>query len=120
MSANVNVLVIGSKDHQLDELLLSAGLRAKHGTLADLERLTSPAAVPPQVLILDQRAEEALPPSLASLKRQHPATGVIILSSSLQPALMLEAMRAGVSEWLTVHHLRRTSAGDCPCPWPSN
>ena len=35
---------------------------------------------------------------LAQLKRQRPATGVLLVVSQLEPALMLEAMRAGVNE----------------------
>ena len=32
------------------------------------------------------------------LKRQHPSTGVLIVADRLEPALLLEAMRAGVTE----------------------
>jgi pilus assembly protein CpaE len=35
-----------------------------------------------------------------SLKRHYPRIGVIIVAASLEPALMLEAMRAGVTEFL--------------------
>ena len=35
------------------------------------------------------------------LRRQHPTTGVVIVAAALEPALMLEAMRAGVTEFLT-------------------
>ena len=45
-----------------------------------------------------------------SCKRQHPTTGVVIVAPTLDPALMLEAMRAGVNEWLDrAGHRRRTS-----------
>jgi pilus assembly protein CpaE len=101
LSANAHVILLGSKDHQLDELLLAAGMRAKHATVADLERLAAPTAVQPDVLIIDQRDQTALPPGLGVLKHQHPTTGIIILASKLDPDLMLEAMRAGVSEWVT-------------------
>ena len=49
----MNVIVFGAKDRQLDELLLAAGLRAKHVNAADLERLGKPSAVQPDVLIID-------------------------------------------------------------------
>ena len=42
-----------------------------------------------------------LPPIVAALRRQHPTTGVIIVAATLEPALMLEAMRAGVTELVT-------------------
>jgi pilus assembly protein CpaE len=35
------------------------------------------------------------------LKRQHPAMGVVIVAAHLNPTLMLEAMRAGVTEWVS-------------------
>jgi pilus assembly protein CpaE len=38
---------------------------------------------------------------LPVLKRQHPTTGVIIVASRLEPALLLEAMRSGVNEFVT-------------------
>jgi pilus assembly protein CpaE len=34
------------------------------------------------------------------LKRQHPTTGVVIVAARLDPVLMLEAMRMGVTEWV--------------------
>ena len=38
--------------------------------------------------------------AVTSLKRQHPNTNVMLLASALDPALMLEAMRAGVNEFV--------------------
>jgi pilus assembly protein CpaE len=53
-------------------------------------------------VVVDLRAGHAqIPPSLALLRRQHPDVGLIIVASSLDPALMLEAMRAGVTECVT-------------------
>lgn len=52
----------------------------------------------PDVLIVDLRGLGALPAALAPLKLRHPPMGIVIVASSLDPALMLEAMRAGVSE----------------------
>jgi pilus assembly protein CpaE len=101
LSANVNVVVFGSKDRQLDELLLAVGMRAKHINVTELERLTLSTAAQPDVLIVDQRDQTGFPSALATIKRQHPPTGIVIVTSRLDPALMLEAMRAGVSEWVT-------------------
>ena len=47
------------------------------------------------------RDRQSLPPTVAMLRRQHPTTGVVIVAAALEPALMLEAMRAGVTEFLT-------------------
>ena len=51
--------------------------------------------------MLDLRDSNALPPTLSTLRRQHPTTGVVIVAARLDPVLMLEAMRAGVTEWVT-------------------
>jgi pilus assembly protein CpaE len=60
--------------------------------------LAEPGAKQPDVLVLDVRGDEQLPPALAALKRQHPATGVLIVAPRMDPALLLEAMRSGVNE----------------------
>ena len=46
-------------------------------------------------------ATSAVPPALAQLKRQHPDDRRAAGRSELDPALMLEAMRAGVNECVT-------------------
>ncbi len=51
--------------------------------------------------MLDLRGQQQFPPALALLKRQHPTTGVLLVVSQLDPAMMLEAMRAGVNECVT-------------------
>jgi len=98
---SVNVVIVDSKDRGLDELLLAAGMRAKHIGSADLDRLASPSAAQPDVVIVDRRGPGALPDGLSAMKRQHPTTGVVIVATTLDPALMLEAMRAGVNEWVS-------------------
>jgi pilus assembly protein CpaE len=52
-------------------------------------------------VILDLREYPVLPASTSLLRRQHPTTGVIIVAAALEPALMLDAMRAGVTELVT-------------------
>jgi pilus assembly protein CpaE len=68
---------------------------------ADLSMLAQPMSSPPDILVLDLRASRQIPPVLGVIKRQHPDTGFIVVASSLDPALMLEAMRAGVTECVT-------------------
>src|SRR5687768_15691041 len=63
--------------------------------------LSQSGAPQPDVLVVDLRDERQLPPAVAQLKRQHPTTGVLLVVSQLDPALMLEAMRAGVNECVT-------------------
>jgi pilus assembly protein CpaE len=76
-------------------------MRSSSLEAADLATLLHPSSLPPDVVVLDLRSKSEIPPVLGSLKRQHPDTGLIIVASSLDPALMLEAMRAGVTECIT-------------------
>jgi pilus assembly protein CpaE len=96
----LNITIVGSVDRQLEELLRGQTTRIRSVQVADLLALAQPSASQPDVVILDVRDSNALPPTLATLKRQHPTTGVVILAARMDPALMLEAMRAGVNEWL--------------------
>src|SRR4051794_18432983 len=66
-----------------------------------LTGLAQPEATQPGLLVLDLRDESAIPPALPLLKRHHPATGVLLVASLLDPTLMLAAMRAGVNEFVT-------------------
>jgi len=66
-----------------------------------LAMLAQANATQPDVLAVDVRDDAQLPPALTSLKRQHPTTGVVLIVSKLDPALMLDAMRAGVNECVT-------------------
>jgi pilus assembly protein CpaE len=103
----VSLTVVGSRDAQLEELIRASGRISTTSWLSDLGTLTDPRATQPEVLLIDVRLSGQLPSALTALKRQHPATNVILLTSSLEPALMLEAMRAGVNEVLA-EPLRQT------------
>jgi pilus assembly protein CpaE len=96
----LTITLVGTSDRQLEELLRGPAVRLKTIPVADLLALAQPTAPQPDVVMLDVRDSNALPPTLASLKRQHPTTGVVIIGSRLDPTLMLEAMRAGVNEWV--------------------
>jgi DNA-binding NarL/FixJ family response regulator len=96
------VNLAGSRDLQLEELLQASGLRVVPVRLDDLTALAHPSAQQPALVIMDMRDKGALPPAVGMLRRHHPATGVVIVASALEPALMLEAMRAGVTEFLTM------------------
>jgi pilus assembly protein CpaE len=67
-------------------------------TPAGLTLLTGPAARQPDALVVDLRGGSAVPAALAALTRQHPGTGVVLIASSLDPSLLVDAMRAGVNE----------------------
>jgi pilus assembly protein CpaE len=95
---SIQITIIGSQDRRLEELVRSSGLRPTVASAVDLLTLTHPGAVPPDVLIMDVRNHGQVPAALAALKRQHPTTSVILVARELTPALMVEAMRAGVNE----------------------
>jgi pilus assembly protein CpaE len=94
----VQITIIGSTDRKLEELVRTSGLRPAVASAVDLLTLTHRGAAQPDVLIVDVRGHGQVPAALAVLKRQHPTTSVILVASELAPALILEAMRAGVNE----------------------
>ena len=96
----LNITIVGAIDRQLEELLRGPGVRIKSLAVSDLLALAQPQASQPDVVLLDLRETAALPPTLTTLKRQHPTTGVVIVAARMDPVLMLEAMRAGVNEWV--------------------
>jgi pilus assembly protein CpaE len=96
----VSITLVGTSDRQLEELLKGPGYRVRSVAVSDLLALAQVQAPQPDVVVLDVREATSLPPTLSTLRRQHPATGVVIVARRMDPALMLEAMRAGVSEWL--------------------
>jgi len=98
---SLTITLVGTADRQLEEILRAPTTRIKTMPVAELLALAQPSASQPDVVILDLRETNALPPTLATLKRQHPTTGVIIVAARMDPALMLEAMRAGVTEWIS-------------------
>jgi pilus assembly protein CpaE len=97
---SLNITIVGSQDRQLEELLRSQNTRIRTMPVAELLALAQPSATQPEVVVLDVRETSALPPTLVTLKRQHPTTGVVIVAARMDPVLMVEAMRAGVNEWL--------------------
>jgi pilus assembly protein CpaE len=89
-------VLVMSEDPRLEEGLRSAGMkiaRVRAGDLGQTARDHSPGA-----LVVDARGQAQLPPGLGAFRKQHPGSGVVLVTSTLDPRLMLEAMRAGVSE----------------------
>jgi pilus assembly protein CpaE len=88
-----------SNDTHLEDALRSVGLKA--GRIG-FDSLTAAArgTSSPAALVVDVRSERALPPGLAAFRKQNPGTGIVLVAASLEPHLMLEAMRAGVTECL--------------------
>ena len=94
----LNTLVVGSPDRQLEDLLRAVGMNTSALAESSLVSLAAPGASQPDVIVLDLRGRVTVPAAVAPIRRQHPVTGIIVVASSLDPTLLLEAMRAGVNE----------------------
>ena len=98
---SANIVLIGATDRQLEEALQACGLRGPSLAGSELSTFAQPGAKQPDVLVIDIREQSHLPSALALVKRQHPTTGVVIVASKADPALLLEAMRSGVNEFVS-------------------
>jgi pilus assembly protein CpaE len=87
----IHVAVL-STDSRLDEMLRAAGI-----TAVRLGR-DNAAHAHPAAIVVDVRGQSQLPPALLTARKDYPAASVILVASTLDPRVMLEAMRAGVSE----------------------
>jgi pilus assembly protein CpaE len=86
-----------STDDRLVDALRSTGLKASRIGPEDLAAYNR-AVEAPQVLVLDVRGLDHLPTALTTFRREHPDAGALLVVSSLDPRIMLEGMRAGVTE----------------------
>jgi pilus assembly protein CpaE len=98
---STEVTIVGSTTNELEEVLRSNGVRAASVAVTELLHLAQPGSKPPKVIVLDMRGRGGFPPAIALLKVEHPTTGIVIVAGTQDPALMLEAIRAGVNEWVT-------------------
>jgi pilus assembly protein CpaE len=94
------LVLLGATDRQFEELLRLSGAIVTVQPLDALGALSHASSSAPDALVIDLRDSLEIPPALIAFRRHHPATGVVIVAARLDPALMLEAMRAGVTEWL--------------------
>ena len=92
--------ILGARDSRLEELVRASGRISTVTWLSNLSTLLDPRAGQPDVLLVDVRQDGKLPGNLPALKQQHPSTNVMLLGSAVDPALMLEGMRAGVTEFI--------------------
>jgi len=95
------VIKLVTSDAQLVQLVRDTGMPCSVVAREALSTFAQHGGAQPDVLIVDLRGHEGIPPAIAALKRHHPTTGVLLVATKLDPALMLEAMRAGVNEFVT-------------------
>lgn len=95
-----DVLLVGAKDREIERLLAACDVRTAVLPAAEFAAVAHAGARQSNVVVIDLRGGEPLPAAISALKRQHPTTPVLVLISALDPAVVLEAMRAGVNECL--------------------
>ena len=88
-------VLLWSRDTRLEEALRAARLRTVQ---LDSSALADYAGDRAAALIVDMRGQDQLPAGLAAFRKRHADTGIVLVASTLEPQLMLEAMRAGVNE----------------------
>ena len=94
------VTLVGSRDRQLTEMLQSA---ADHvNPVASLNNVPTSAGTTGahHVIVIDGRDQAVGAAALTALRRAHPFAAIILVTARLEPAMMLEAIRTGVSEFL--------------------
>lgn len=92
----IQVAVI-SNDSSLESALRDAGLAAGRTSLESLEGQTGS---PPAALVVDLRGQHQIPTGVAAFRKRHATVGIVLVASTLDQRLMLDAMRAGVNECL--------------------
>jgi pilus assembly protein CpaE len=96
----MRMVLVSSHDRQLEEMLRNVATHvASSPDLGGVAALKSTER--PNVIVLDTRDQPGIPVELAAVRRAMPDAGVIVVASTLDPARMLDAMRAGVNEFLT-------------------
>jgi len=95
-----SIALVGPGDRQLEQMLRGRGFAIVPWLERDLAFRSQQASASVQFLMLDLRAEPRFPASLEAFRRQHPSVPVFLVVSTLDPAVMLQAMRAGVHECL--------------------
>jgi len=96
-----NIALVGARDRQLLEFLRIAGMNVTSMAIPDLDRIALSTDLAFDAFVIDLRNQDDLPSVLTVLKRQHPGVGIVVVASTLNASLMLEAMRAGVGEWVS-------------------
>lgn len=93
-----SVAIIGAADRELPQLAARLGLRSTELPLSELGTLNVGTRF--DVVVVDIRTRGVLPEDTVSFKRRNPTTPMILVVCVLEPTLILEAMRAGITECL--------------------
>jgi pilus assembly protein CpaE len=93
-----HVTILEPANGELAGLLRGPGMNVR--VMSPQAALTSldHAGTPPNVVVIDLRSGGQIPSDLSTFKRRHAHTGIVIVVPAFDPAIMLDAMRAGVTE----------------------
>jgi len=94
----ITYTIVGARDSRIEELLRGTDHVSSTTWISDLNSLVQGEGAQPDIVLIDVRGQHRLPSTLPLLKRKHPSINVIVIASTIDAALMLEAMRAGVNE----------------------
>jgi pilus assembly protein CpaE len=98
----MKIVVAENADRQLEALARTAGLAvASTVSVADLQSFDRLAGSQVDILVIDVRGRLTLPVEVQMLKRRHPKLGILLVAAQLEQTMMLEAMRAGVTDVIT-------------------
>ena len=95
MSGTVGI--IGNTDGDLQALVAACGMRP---VIVTADQLSAPSRTvgSPEALLVDVRNDRSILAQVGAIKRRYPSMGIAIVAKVLVPELMLESMRAGVTE----------------------
>ena len=94
------VTIVGSPDRELLSAMRDSGFRMAEASFADVPLIHAPGAKGPDAFVFDVRGHAGLPKDVATVRRNFPGAGAVVVASTLDPGGMLDAMRLGITEWL--------------------
>jgi pilus assembly protein CpaE len=94
------IAVVEPVERQLSEFMRAAGINVDAYVPIHEVPSAELVATPPAVLVVDLRGEQSIPLVVTELRRRYPRLGIVIIAAAMDPQLMLEAIRAGVSEFV--------------------
>ena len=78
--------IVGTTDHQIEDLVRASGMRAITLQPEDLATVR-PGGSAPDVVVVDVRSDRRLVSSISAIKRRFPAMGVAIVVPALEIAV---------------------------------
>jgi len=95
-----SIALVGPGDRQVEQVLRARGFSVSLWMDRELAQRAQQASAATHYVLIDLRDRPSLPAGMDAFCRQHPSVPVMLLVSSLDPAIILAAMRAGVKEVL--------------------